>query len=328
MEADTMKSCWDLVNNPSNYKSVSSLAEWMRHSANKYAYDCRIIDKEELESLGFHALLAVNKGSSEPAKCIIGEYRPADMSDQVPTIALVGKGITFDTGGISLKPSKNMHYMKSDMGGAAAVMGAIELVAKCKLPVRLIVVVPSTDNSIGAKAIKPGDIIGSYRGHSIEIIDTDAEGRLVLADGLSYAIQKYEPDYVIDLATLTGSVIRTLGNYAAGLMTQNDDLARQLTNAGQESGERLWRLPLWSEYGLAMQSDMADIKNLSDQPSAGATTAGKFLEFFTDEHAAWAHIDIAGTSFHPNPFSKGHSATGFGILLLTQWMESLNKTHS
>ena len=214
--------------------------------------------------------------------------------------------------------------MKSDMGGAAAVLGAVELIAKRKLPIRVIGFIPATDNSVDALAIKPGDVIGSYSGQTIEVLNTDAEGRLVLADGLAYAIKHYNPDVIIDLATLTGSVIRALGTYCAGLFTKNDDLAAALIASGLNTGERLWRLPMWDEYADEMKSEIADIKNLSDKPTAGAITAAKFLEHFTSNHAKWAHIDIAGTAFKANGVSRSHTATAFGVRLLYNFVDEMS----
>lgn len=321
---DTMKTYMRLVNSPANKKTPEIMADQLRQSGTQYGYDVEILEIDQLKELSFGALLAVNQGSHHTAKCLVATYTPTDANYH-QTVALVGKGVTFDTGGISLKPSSNMAYMKSDMGGAAAVMGAIELAARLQLPVRVHAVIPCTDNSIGSTAIKPGDIVTSYNGSTIEIIDTDAEGRLILADALAYANQRFQPDVMIDLATLTGSVVRALGPLCAGLMTQNDGLAQSLESAGMYCGERLWRLPMWCEYGQMMQSDTADIKNLSDKPIAGSITAAKFLEHFIDNHPSWAHIDIAGTAFGTTPFGKSYNATGYGILLLNTYLEHLTK---
>jgi len=319
---ETQKSLLDLVNAPSNHKSPIELAKWAQASSTRHQYHCEILEKPQLKSLGMHALLAVNRGSEIPAKCLVMEYTPPSFSR---TVALIGKGVTFDTGGLSIKSSRNMHYMKSDMGGAAATMGAVEMVAKMQLPIRVIGVIPATDNSVDAKSIKPGDVIQSYAGKSIEIIDTDAEGRLILADGIAYAIQQFEPDHVIDSATLTGSVIQALGLQAAGLYSNNDDLAHVIQTAGEETGEKVWRLPVWDAYMESMKSDIADIRNLSDKPFAGSITAAKFLQFFTNEHPSWAHLDIAGMAFGPNGLSKGYSATAFGIHLLYETIHKLSK---
>ena len=322
VKANSINRIIDLVNAPPNKKNTNVLAEWMAHSAQSFNYQLKVFELEELKELGFDALLAVNQGSPVPAKCMIAEYVPSSKSN-VKTVVLVGKGVTFDTGGLSIKGSKNMHYMKSDMGGAAAVMGTIEIVARLQLPVHLVGIVPATDNSVDAMSSKPGDIISSYSGKTIEIIDTDAEGRLILADGLAYGVKHFEADYIIDLATLTGSVIRALGNKAAAIMSHNDNLVQQLIHAGDRTGERLWRLPLWDDYHEMMESDLADIKNLSAKPVAGSITAGKFLEFFIDQHPGWAHLDIAGTAYGSYPTTKGYSATGYGVDLLIEWLEHL-----
>ena len=316
--AETQMRIIDLVNAPSNKKTPADLSAWALESADTHGYKVRVFDRKQIEKMGLHALLAVNRGSEHPPKFIVAEY--GDKLGVDHTIGLVGKGVTFDTGGLSLKPSTNMHYMKSDMGGAAAVMGTMELVAKLKLNIHLVGIVPVTDNSIDALAIKPSDVIDSYSGKSIEVIDTDAEGRLILADGLSYLIQNYKPNVVIDLATLTGSTVRALGYHAAGLFTNNDELANTLSKVGDDLGERVWRLPLWEVYFDDMKSDVADIKNFSGRPIAGAITAAKFLEFFTDEHPMWAHLDIAGVAFNDHGFSNQKSATGFGLRLLTAYI--------
>ncbi len=310
----------DLMNAPANKKNAVMLAKWALESGDTYGYRVKVFDQTELAHFGFSALLAVNQGSPQDAAMIIAEYTPASYGK---TVALVGKGVTFDTGGVSIKGSNNMHLMKSDMGGAAAVLGTIELAARLQLPVRLIGIVPATENCVDGAALKPGDVIGSYSGKTIEVIDTDAEGRLILADGLSYAVREFSPDILIDLATLTGSVIQTLGYQAAGLFTQNDRLAKDLEEAGEAAGERLWRLPLWDEYKEEVESDIADVKNFHGKPMAGAVVAAKFLEVFTDNHPEWAHLDIAGTAFGDTDFVAGRAGTAFGVRLLRQFLEKL-----
>lgn len=316
----TQLSVMDLVNAPSNKKAPAVLAEWAKRSGEEHGYKVQIMDKAEIESLGLHALLAVNRGSEEPPYFIIMEYQPAERNHPLPKFGLVGKGVTFDTGGLSIKPSTNMHYMKSDMGGAAAVLGTMEAAAKLQLPVHLVGIVPTTDNSVDAKAIKPGDIIDSYSGKTIEVIDTDAEGRLILADGLAYMIKHHQPDVLIDLATLTGSAVRTLGYHAGALFSNDDELAEQLYTAGRRTGEQLWQLPIWDAYGDELKSDVADIRNLGIRPMSGAITAAKFLEFFIGEHQHWAHMDIAGVAFGDSEFTSQKSASGFGIRLLIDFI--------
>ena len=315
--AETQIRIMDLMNAPGNYKTPSILADWAKKSGEANQYKVTVFEKHQLEALGMHALLSVSKGSDEPPVMIVSEYQPEKFTK---TIALVGKGVTFDTGGISIKTSANMHLMKSDMGGAAAVLGIIELAAKLNLPVRLIGIIPSTENCIDGSSTKPGDVIGSYSGKTIEVIDTDAEGRLILADGIGYAVRAFQPDVVIDLATLTGSVIQTLGYEAAGLFTPNDELADNLVKAGEKTGERLWRLPVWDEYKEEISSDIADVKNYHGKPLAGAIVAAKFLEVFTDDHPAWAHLDIAGTAFGDVEFAPGRAGTAYGIRLLRAFL--------
>jgi leucyl aminopeptidase len=309
-----------LVNTPSSHMSPALLGAWASRSAAQYGYSAQVIDKAQLIAMGMHALLAVNRGSEHPAHCIVTHYKHPDATKK---IALIGKGVVFDTGGISMKDPKNMHYMKSDMAGAAAVLGTVEACARLKLKAEVVAIAPTTDNSVDRLSIKPGDVISSYAGKTIEVIDTDAEGRLILADALAYAIKEHKPDVMVDMATLTGSIVAALGPQAAGLFSKNDSLAASLHEAGAASGERVWRMPMYDEYHDDMQSDIADIKNISEKPYAGSITAAKFLEYFTSDHPNWAHLDIAGMGFQPNGFGKGYCATGYGVRLLTKWM-SLN----
>lgn len=308
---------FDLVNAPANKKTPQELARWAVASGQQHGYSVTLFDCPQLESMGMMALLAVNRGSEHPPVLIVMEYKPDGKA--LRKIGLVGKGVTFDTGGLNIKPSTNLFYMKSDMGGAAAVLGAMETAAKLRLPVHLVAVVPATENSVDGLSTRPGDVIGSYSGKTIEVIDTDAEGRLVVADALSFLIKNHQPDIVIDLATLTGSTIRTLGTQAGGLFSNNDELAEALLNIGYQTGERLWRLPLWKEYLDELKSDIADLKNLSSSPTAGAITAAKFLECFIEDHSAWAHLDIAGVTITDSEFSRQKSATAFGVRLLTEY---------
>ena len=216
-----------------------------------------------------------------------------------------------------------MHYMKSDMGGAAAVLGAVELAAKLKVPMHIVGLVAAAENAVDANSVKPGDVIGSYSGKTIEIIDTDAEGRLVLADALSYMIRNHAPDYLINLATLTGSSVRTLGYSAAAMFTHDDELANLVSAVGDELRERAWRLPLYKDFDADVQSDIADVRNFSGKPIAGAITAAKFLEAFVEEHAHWMHLDIAGVAFGDNAYAKMKSASGYGVRLLHGVMQRL-----
>jgi len=311
-----------LVNLPSNHKTPEILAQWAIQSGATFGYQTTVLDKPALESLGMRTLLAVNRGSEHPATLIIVEYKNEAAKKK---IGLVGKGVTFDTGGISMKESHNMHYMKSDIGGAVAVLGAVEIAAKLNLPVHIVGVIPATDNSVDALSIKPGDVIESYSGKTIEIIDTDAEGRLILADAITYILKHHQPDTLIDLATLTGSVIRTFGYHVAALFTNNQELAHAIQTAGDKTGERVWQLPLWDAYKDEIKSDVADVRNFSGKPTAGAISAAKFLEVFTEQHPAWAHLDIAAVAFSDSEFASQKSATAYGVRLLLELMESYER---
>ncbi len=318
--AKTQMQIFDLMNAPANKKTPQTLADWAVNSGKKFGYSVNVLEKQQLKSQKLDALLAVGQGSEHPPVLIVMEYKSPEAKQKV---GLVGKGVTFDTGGISIKSSTNMHLMKSDMGGAAAVLGTIELAAKLQLPVHLIGVIPACENSVDGKSFKPSDVIGSYSGKTIEIIDTDAEGRLILADGLNYLVKNYQPDIMIDLATLTGSCVATLGYHAAGLFTNNDELAQNLAKAGDQTGERLWRLPLWDIYKEDITSDVADVRNYSGKPMAGAISATKFLEVFTENHQNWAHLDIAGTAFGDIEFAPQRAGTAFGVRLLLEFLEKI-----
>ena len=322
MSAETQIQIMDLVNAAPNYKTPQYLAEWAINSGKKHGFSVAAFDKKECVEKGLKALLSVNAGSEQEPRFIIMEYKHPEATK---TVGLVGKGVTFDTGGISIKPSNNMYLMKSDMGGAAAVLGTMELVAKLKLPIHLIGIVPSTENMVDGAGTRPGDVIDSYSGKTIEVIDTDAEGRLVLADGLAYMKKNYNPDVMIDLATLTGNVVTSLGFNAAGLFSNNDELAVALTKAGDETGERVWRMPMWEAYFEDMKSDVADIANLSSKPVAGAITAAKFLEFFIDNHTSWAHLDIAAMAIVASELGTHRTATAYGVRLLTEFVDSFSR---
>jgi len=308
-----------LVDLPPNRITPKYLADWATKTGNEKGFDVHVFGKEKSTEIGLHSFLSVGKGSAQEPQFIIMEYKPANAKKH---IGLVGKGITFDTGGLNIKTS-GMVQMKCDMAGAAAVLGAMQLIADLSLPVQVTAIVPACENSVDANSFLPSDVIQSYAGHTIEIIDTDAEGRLILADGLSYLIKNYKPDTVIDLATLTGSVVGTLGYECAGLFTNNEDLSKKLQEAGNTIGERLWQLPLWDVYAPDIESEIADVKNYSGKPVAGAISAAKFLEFFTDKHASWAHLDIAGVAFGDSEFAKTKHATAYGVHLITNFIENL-----
>ncbi len=313
----------DLINAPSNYMTATMIAEKAKESGKKHGYKVQVFDKAKLQKLGFGGLLAVNFGSANPPTFSILEYKP--QGTPKAKIAILGKGVTFDTGGISIKPSENMGDMKADMSGGADVIGAVEAAARLKLPVHVIGCIPATDNKTGENAQNPGDVLTTYAGVTVEVDNTDAEGRLILSDALTYAKETYQPDVIIDLATLTGACIVALGNEVAGLFSNNDELAEKLFQAGQKSGEKVWRMPVWDNYAKQLKSDVADLKNIGGR-GAGAITAAKFLEYFVGDHPAWAHLDIAGPAF---PGMVGGSnqkgSTGFGVRLLVEFMRMYSK---
>lgn len=324
--ADTAKKVLDLMNAPGNFKTPLMLADWARQQAGNAGFRLRVMDVESIEKEGLGAIYAVGKGSPNPPVLLLLEY--GEKTAGTPVFGLVGKGITFDTGGISLKPSANMHYMKSDMGGAAAVLGAFMVAAQLQLPVRLIGAIPAAENMVDGIAVKPGDVITTFAGKTVEVTDTDAEGRLVLADAMAYLLQEETPDVLIDLATLTGSIIRAIGTLAGGLFTASDNLASALSASGDGCGERLWRMPMWDDYGSDLKSDVADLRNYTGKPMAESISAAKFLEHFTAAHPAWAHLDIAGMAFADSEFAQTKSATGYGVRLLTEFIEQWTATHS
>ena len=308
----------DLVNLPGNYLSADDIAKAAEESGKKYGYDVRVFRKKEIEALGMGGLLAVNKGSDQPPTFTILEYKPKGKIKSV--IALVGKGVTFDSGGISIKPSENMGEMKSDMSGAASVLGAVEAAARLQLPLHVIGLIPATDNMPSGTAQQPGDVITTYSGITVEVGNTDAEGRLILADALTYGKEKYNPDVIVDVATLTGACIVALGYSVAALFSNNDTLADEIFQAGEQSGEKVWRMPLWDLYDEQIKSDIADVSNTGGR-GAGSVTAAKFLEKFIDGHSKWAHIDIAGPSFTPKGGGKVNGGTGFGVGLLVELLK-------
>lgn len=307
----------DLVSQPGNVATPAYLAEKALEMAGRYGIACQILERDDMEHHGMEALLAVAKGSRQLPKFIVLEYFAAGAKVR-PTV-LVGKGITFDSGGISLKPRDGMEKMKDDMAGGAAVMGAFMAVAALKLPVNLVGLIPTAENLPGGGAYKPGDVVRSMAGKTIEIVNTDAEGRLILCDALHYA-QRYHPAALIDLATLTGACVVALGSWASGLMGNDAGVKQALKKAAQDSGERVWELPSWDEYGELLKSDIADLKN-SAGAEAGAITAGWFLKNFVGK-ARWVHLDIAGTAWtdKDRPYlPKG--ATGVGVRLLVQYLK-------
>jgi leucyl aminopeptidase len=280
--------------------------------AEAHSLQCQVLERAEMETLGMGSLLSVAKGSHLPPKLIVLQHKGGKADDK--PIVLVGKGITFDTGGISLKPGPEMDEMKFDMCGAASVLGAIKAAAVMKLPINLTVVVPAAENMPGGGASKPGDIVTSMSGQTIEILNTDAEGRLILCDALTY-VERFEPDTVIDVATLTGACVIALGHVASGLFANKDSLARDLLDAGEEANDRAWQMPLWEDYQEQLKSNFADMGNIGGR-AAGSITAACFLSRFTKKFD-WAHLDIAGTAWKSGG-DKG--ATGRPVPLLTHYL--------
>ncbi|HZP86308.1 MAG TPA: leucyl aminopeptidase [Burkholderiales bacterium] len=302
----------DLGNLPSNICTPTYLAKRAQELAKRYKLECEVLDERDMEKLRMGALLAVTKGTREPAKFIVLHYHGAGRKDK--PIVLVGKGITFDTGGISIKPSAEMDEMKYDMSGAGSVLGTFEAIARMRLPLNVVGLIPSCENMPDGSAIKPGDIVTSMSGQTIEILNTDAEGRLILCDALTYA-ERFEPDAVIDIATLTGACVIALGNVATGLYSNDDTLAQQLLDAGQYAWDRAWRMPLWDDYNEQIKSPFADVANVGGRP-AGSVTAACFLARFAKKYK-WAHLDIAGTAWRSG---KEKGSTGRPVPLLTTFL--------
>ncbi|MEM1411126.1 MAG: leucyl aminopeptidase [Pseudomonadota bacterium] len=303
----------ELGNLPPNICTPIFLAQECKAIAKRYDNcEIEVLKRKDMAALGMEALLAVGQGSANPPRLIVLSYRGAD-DDQQPYV-LVGKGVTFDTGGISLKPRESMDEMKFDMCGAASVIGAFESCAEMQLPINLITVVAAVENMPDGKAYRPGDVIGSMAGKTIEVLNTDAEGRLALCDALTYS-ERFDPAAIIDVATLTGACVIALGHHASGVMTPHDDLAEELVSAGQAAVDRGWRLPLWEDYHQQLKTPFADMQNIGGAP-AGAITAGCFLEKFTRD-MRWAHIDIAGSAWKWN---GKEGATGRPVGLLTRFL--------
>lgn len=309
----------DLVNEPVNHLNAERLAQALAEMGKEVGIKTSIFNKKKIMELGMGGLLSVNQGSVDPPTFTIMEYKPAKAVNSKP-IVLVGKGVVYDTGGLSLKPTANsMDYMKCDMAGAATMGGIIYAAAKLQWPLHIIALMPATDNRPGGNAFAPGDIIKMYNGLTVEMLNSDAEGRMILADALSYAKQ-YEPELVIDMATLTGAAHRALGNFAIAYMSTADSKTNALLEqAGEEVYERLVYFPLWDEYGELLDSDIADLKNVGGA-LAGHITAGKFLQRFTDY--PWIHLDIAGLAFlHSSMSYRGKNATAIGLRLVLQFLK-------
>ena len=306
----------DLANLPGNICTPGYLADQARDIASEHGMAVEVLEREDMEKLGMHTLLSVARGSHEPPKFIVLKH--AGGKDGAKPIVLVGKGITFDTGGISLKPGPEMDEMKFDMSGAASVLGTMKAVAQMKLPLNVVAAIPTTENMPGGGATKPGDVITSMSGQTVEILNTDAEGRLILCDALTY-VERFDPDCVVDIATLTGACVVALGQFAIGMFGNNDQLKEHVRNAGQRAGERVWEMPLWEEYFEQLRSDVADMRNIGGR-GGGMITAALFLSKFVGD-CPWIHLDIASTDWSERErayLPKG--PTGIGTRLLIQFL--------
>ena len=316
--AEGVRFARELANLPPNICNPAWIADQARAFAEgRDKVSCRVLDHVEMEALGFGSLLAVGRGSANKPKLVVLEYKGG--SDGEKPYALVGKGITFDTGGISLKPGPGMEEMKFDMGGGAAMLGAFVAAVGLGLKLNLVCVVPAVENMPDGDAYRPSDVLTSLSGLTIEVLNTDAEGRLILCDALTWTAQTFQPQAMVDAATLTGACVIALGKHASGLMSKHDDLAAELLAAGEHTLDRAWRLPLWDDYQVQLDSGFADVANIGGK-SAGAITAGCFLSRFT-EGQRWAHLDIAGTAWDEG--RKG-LATGRPVALLAQWLLDRN----
>jgi len=318
--AEAQNRARDLQSLPSNVATPSFLGRRAREIASHHpGVSAEVIGREEIAAKGMGGLVAVSQGTEEEPKLIVLRY---EGGGSAPRLGLVGKGVTFDTGGISLKPSASMHEMKMDMSGAAAVIEAVGAIAELKLPVDLVAVVPSTENMPSGSAIKPGDVITQYNGKTVEVNNTDAEGRLILADALAYAVE-LGAERIVDLATLTGAVLIALGSTYAAVISNDDDLAGEVERAGEATGELVWRLPLHPEYKELTKGTVADLTNAAAKRKAGTIYAGSFLEEFVGE-TPWAHVDIAGTAWDVGRPYTGNDASGYGVRLLVELARELS----
>ena len=311
----------DLSNHPANVLTPSYIAkDAVKIAKTNAKMKSKVIDVSKFEKLGLGSFYGVAMGAHEPAKLILVEYNGGKAKDK--PIALVGKGLTFDSGGISIKPSAKMDEMKFDMCGSAVVMGVLQAVAELSPKLNIIFAIGSTENMPGGKAQRPGDIVTAYNGKTIEVLNTDAEGRLVLADVLAYVTKNYKPKEILDFATLTGAVLMALGDHASGLMGNDSSLINKVKKASKKSGEKVWELPMWEEYSKDVKSTIADLRNLGRPPMAGTIAGGVFLQEFVD-NTPWCHLDIAGTAWGPKEpsYQPKNGATGVGVRMVYEFLE-------
>ncbi|MCP4136365.1 MAG: leucyl aminopeptidase [bacterium] len=314
--------CRDLINRNSESTTPEDVAAESKKLTEIEGVSCTVYGKKDIQKMNMGLLLAVNRGSKKPPQLVVLKYTGDPKSKT--TTALVGKGITFDSGGMNLKPSGSMETMRLDMSGAATVLYTIKAAAELKLKKNIYAVIPLTENMLSNDAFRPGDVFKAYNGTTVEIGNTDAEGRLILADALSYTVDKLKPEYIIDLATLTGACVVTFGETVAALLSNDEELAESITAAGEKTGEKIWQLPLYSSYEENMKSDIADIRNIPTERNAGTITASIFLKRFIGE-TKWAHIDIAGTAWYSKPRGyRPKNATGYGVRLLVDLIKNLS----
>jgi len=309
-----------LTCSPANELTPQSFADIARNICKDTQIKVRLLNKIEMEKEGLNCILSVGKGSKNEPLLLVLEYQPQPNPEK--PLAIIGKGVTFDTGGICLKPREDMHEMRYDMSGAAVVLGTIYALNELKSDVSVVGIIPLVENMPGGSALLPGDIIKTYSGKTVEVLNTDAEGRLILADAISYAQKNYSPQKIVDIATLTGGCIIALGHFSAGLLSNDEELIQELTQAGERTGERLWTFPLWEDYDKLIQSDFADIANIGPRSEASTIIGAVFLKQFVENSTPWAHIDIAGTAWGVKhiPYWDSKYPTGFGVRLLTYWL--------
>ena len=303
----------DVQNHPGNVSTPTKLAQFAKEIAKEGGMKLTIFDREKFTKMGMGAFAGVALGTGEPPKFILLEYKGGKTNEK--PIALVGKGLTFDSGGISIKPSAGMDEMKFDMCGGGVVLGVMKAVAQLKPKVNIVAAVPSTENMNGEKAYKPGDILTAYNGKTIEVLNTDAEGRLILADALAYVSKHHKPQYMLDFATLTGAVVIALGHISTGIMGTDDKLIKKVKDSSKITGEKVWEFPLWDEYCEQIKSEIADIKNVGAAREAGSIAAGAFLKEFVGEEIPWVHFDIAGTAYNNKESSLTYKKGASGVMI-------------
>ncbi|HOL19124.1 MAG TPA: leucyl aminopeptidase [Candidatus Hydrogenedens sp.] len=318
---NTVNMVRSLISSPANELTPQSFTTFAQNMFQNLPLKFQVLDKSELEREGLNGILAVGKGSKNEPMMMILEYQPSSSNTE-KQVVIVGKGVTFDTGGICLKPHEGMQEMRYDMSGAAVVLGTMYILAELKLNIPVIGLIPLVENIPSGSALLPGDIIKMYGGKTVEVLNTDAEGRLIIADAMAYAQKNYAPKKIIDIATLTGGCIIALGHFCAGVLGNDKELIKELLHAGNKTGERLWEFPLWTDYEKLIQSDFADVANIGPKGEASTIVGGIFLKQFVENNILWAHIDIAGTAWGVKHIAYWDSKypTGFGVRLLIQWL--------